>query len=318
LRNSRSQGWNKEDRAPRKTRGKKGAPARNEGPSGSPRNEPADDFDDGYGKSTACCSTLDTENMQRQGSGVQHKSLAERITHDAAPQNTQRLETATSHSHGNTGRIPSAYPTSPQIKTTVQKAESDIKAALPTSIKVPTLVAKRPAARIVGPASSITNKVKTTTSTANVLPMPSIAHPTSPVDSSSTPITTNTSTTTFRIPPQSTFSDIDFYFLISKLRGREVSIAEWDDAVKKVQGIRFGSNMPSPKATMMMQEEEEVKEVKNQGKDTVNEEVVTMVEQKSSAEKGKGKAENRLSAEFRRLMIAQAQAQAQEEESDEL
>jgi hypothetical protein len=46
---------------------------------------------------------------------------------------------------------------------------------------------------------------------------------------------------TFRIPPQAALSDAEFYFLIFKLRGREIGARDWDLAVRQVRDVRFGT-----------------------------------------------------------------------------
>jgi hypothetical protein len=54
------------------------------------------------------------------------------------------------------------------------------------------------------------------------------------------PATTISNKTTYRFPPQGNLSDTDFHFLLSKLQGREISAAEWDFAVQRVQTSDIG------------------------------------------------------------------------------
>jgi hypothetical protein len=117
----------------------------------------------------------------------------------------------------------------------------------------------------------------------------------------------------FNIPPQPpTLSDTDYFFLIGKLRGRTVSKAEWDSAVEMVGGIGFGSTSTSSNFSAKTRTAAE-----EEGKRTVvDKENVEVAEEKEKAvvgekDKGKGKAESRLSDEFRRLM-------SKEGEGDEL
>jgi hypothetical protein len=120
----------------------------------------------------------------------------------------------------------------------------------------------------------------------------------------------------FNIPPQPlTLSDTDYFFLIGKLRGRTVSKAEWDSAVEMVGGIGFGSTSTSSnfsaKTTAAAEEEGKRTVVDNEKKEKVE-----VAEKKGKAgveekDKGKGRAESRLSDEFRRLM-------SKEGEGDEL
>jgi hypothetical protein len=117
----------------------------------------------------------------------------------------------------------------------------------------------------------------------------------------------------FNIPPQPpTLSDRDYFFLIGKLHGRTVSKAEWDNAVEMVGGIGFGSTSTSSnfstKTTM-------AEGNKREGKVDEKENVEVRAKKGNGVigkkDKGKGKAESRLSDEFRRLM-------SKEGEEDEL
>ena len=49
--------------------------------------------------------------------------------------------------------------------------------------------------------------------------------------------------TKFRIPLQGPLSDTEFFFLLSKLRGREISPEAWDDAVRQVKDVSFGEEV---------------------------------------------------------------------------
>jgi hypothetical protein len=195
--------------------------------------------------------------------------------------------------------------TTPTQSTFTQNVASKF-AVEPVSTRGPKVVVKRPAAKVVGRAATapvveqiqVTPKVQSTTASAvtsstpvgTATPAPAPIHTTA----------ADTDMATFRIPPQSTLSDADFFFLIGKLRGRTVTIEEWEGAVAKVQGIEFKAPPIPPPAstttaatdTIAVTETEEV-EVEETAQ-----EVIGVVDKG----KGKAKAEKRLSDEFARLM----------------
>jgi hypothetical protein len=202
-------------------------------------------------------------------------------------------------------------------------------AVQPATVSGPKISVKRPAVRVVGPAStqipSTADHVKRTQPTSVTSSTAEKVKPAQPAATSSTPIVTTTPTTstptptvtaeteTFNIPPQPpTLSDTDYFFLIGKLRGRTVNQEEWDSAVEMVGGIGFVSTSTSSnfstKTTMAEgnkgEEKVDVKEnvevAETKGKDVIGEK-----------DKRKAKAESRLSDEFRRLM-------SKEGEEDEL
>jgi hypothetical protein len=193
-------------------------------------------------------------------------------------------------------------------------------AVQPVAVPGPKISVKRPAVRVVGPAAS-----SSTSSVTPVQPSTALestaekAKPALPiVTATPTPIAPTTSTTKaemdmFNIPSQPpTLSDTDYFFLISKLRGRTVSKAEWDSAVEMVGGIGFvstsNSSNFSTKTTMAegnkgeekVDDNENVEVAEKKGKDVIGEK-----------DKRKVKAESRLSDEFRRLI-------SKEGEEDEL
>jgi hypothetical protein len=190
-------------------------------------------------------------------------------------------------------------------------------AVQPATVHGPKISVKRPAVRVVGPATaSFTATAQPTVTTADTSSTPIVT-------ATPTPIATTTSTPTvkaemdmFNIPPQPpTLSDTDYFFLIGKLRGRTVSKAEWDSAVDMVGGIGFGSTSTSSnvstKTTAAAEEGGKSMAVDNEKKE--NGEVA---EKKGKAvvgekDKRRAKAESRLSDEFRRLM-------SKEGEEDEL
>jgi hypothetical protein len=45
----------------------------------------------------------------------------------------------------------------------------------------------------------------------------------------------------FHVPKQGKLSDTDFLFLLQKLAGRQISVEEWDNAVKQIKSWDFGS-----------------------------------------------------------------------------
>ncbi|KAH8724553.1 hypothetical protein GQ44DRAFT_727632 [Phaeosphaeriaceae sp. PMI808] len=45
----------------------------------------------------------------------------------------------------------------------------------------------------------------------------------------------------YHVPDQHSLSDTEFHFLISKLRGKQISALEWEAAVQQVQALSFGS-----------------------------------------------------------------------------
>jgi hypothetical protein len=51
----------------------------------------------------------------------------------------------------------------------------------------------------------------------------------------------NSSDVQFCIPAQGNLSDTDYFFLIQKLQGRQVTAQEWDDAAARVGDWEFGS-----------------------------------------------------------------------------
>jgi hypothetical protein len=185
-------------------------------------------------------------------------------------------------------------------------------AVQPAAVPGPKISVKRPVVRVIGPATaSFTATAQPTATTA-------ATSSTTIVTATPTPLAPTTSTTKagmnmFNIPPQPlTLSDTDYFFLIGKLRGRTVSKAEWDSAVEMVGGIGFGSTSTSSNFSAKTRTAAE-----EGGKRTVvDKENVEVAEKKGKAgveekDKGKGKAESRLSDEFRRLM-------SKEGEEDEL
>jgi hypothetical protein len=54
---------------------------------------------------------------------------------------------------------------------------------------------------------------------------------------------TTTHDTSFRIPSQGPLSDTEFFFLLSKLCGREISAEAWEDAVRQVRDVSFGEEV---------------------------------------------------------------------------
>jgi hypothetical protein len=44
----------------------------------------------------------------------------------------------------------------------------------------------------------------------------------------------------YRVPTQSGLSDVEFWFLMSKLQGREIGVGEWEEAVGEVRGMMWG------------------------------------------------------------------------------
>jgi hypothetical protein len=187
-------------------------------------------------------------------------------------------------------------------------------AVQPATVHGPKISVKRPAVRVVGPATaSFTATAQPTVTTADTSSTPIVT-------ATPTPIATTTSTPTvkaemdmFNIPPQPpTLSDTDYFFLIGKLHGRTVSKAEWDSAVEMVGAIGFGSTSTSSNVSTktttaaeeggksMAVEKENVEVAVKKGKGVVGEK-----------DKRRAKAESRLSDEFRRLM-------SKEGEEDEL
>jgi hypothetical protein len=171
---------------------------------------------------------------------------------------------------------------------------------------------KRPAVRVVGPATASFTATAQPTAITDKSSIPIVT--TTPTTSTPTP-TVTAETETFNIPPlPPTLSDTDYFFLIGKLRGRTVSKAEWDSAVEMVGGIGFGSTSTSSnfftKTTMAegskgeeeVDEKENVEVAEKKGKSVIGEK-----------DKGKGRAESRLSDEFRRLMATQ-DARGEEDE----
>jgi hypothetical protein len=169
---------------------------------------------------------------------------------------------------------------------------------------------KRPAVRVVGPATASFTATAQPTAITDKSSIPIVT--TTPTTSTPTP-TVTAETETFNIPPlPPTLSDTDYFFLVGKLRGRTVSKAEWDCAVEMVGGIGFGSTSTSSNFSAKTRTAAE-----EEGKRTVvDKENVEVAAKKGKAvigekDKGKGRAESRLSDEFRRLM-------SKEGEGDEL
>jgi hypothetical protein len=319
---SRSQGWNKN----KEERGKKGASARGERLYDPRINEPVgilgNGIDHGYGRSSTTYTSHDnlysspSENTQH---GIQRQSVAEEHNSPNVPlDNTPRLDTDTSRHAMHTGRgTTSSYATPAPTTTPVQVSEEDVKTTtlLPSTANPgvrPKRIAKRPSARIVRPVSSSSSSSalppNTLAPTTNVLPAPSaspipipISQPTTttslppPVIAGSTTKAT-TKDITFRIPPQSTLSDTDYFFLIAKLRGREISAEEWEDAVGKVRGLGFGGMAIAVVAEGMG--------MYDQGKEGEGEELRGVGKGIQGGEKGKGKGrmESMLADDFRRLL----------------
>jgi hypothetical protein len=321
---SRSQGWNKN----KEERGKKGASARGERLYDPRINEPVgilgNGIDHGYGRSSTTYTSHDnlhsspSENTQH---GIQRQSVAEEHNSPNVPlDNTPRLDTDTSRHAMHTGRgTTSSYATPAPTATPVQVSEEDVKTTtlLPSTTNPgvrPKRVAKRPSARIVRPVSSSSSSSSsalppnTLAPTTNVLPAPSaspipipISQPTTttslppPVIAGSTTKAT-TKDITFRIPPQSTLSDTDYFFLIAKLRGREISAEEWEDAVGKVRGLGFEGMATAVVAEGVgmddQRKEGEGEELRGVGKGIRG----------GEKDKGKGKIESRLADDFRRLL----------------
>jgi hypothetical protein len=181
--------------------------------------------------------------------------------------------------------------TTPTQSTFPKNAERKF-AVAPASPQAPKPVVKRPAVKVVGPVSNPPAACATTIS-----PVP-------PVDIATLTSThvgnVHGDTTTFRIPPQSTLSDTDFFFLLGKLRGRTVSVEEWEGAAAKVRNVKFEAFLPSSSLTMAKtgegDAETEDKGVVDKGREKGEREEV------GDKGKGKAKAGSRLSDEFRRLM----------------
>ncbi|KAF2026731.1 hypothetical protein EK21DRAFT_92178 [Setomelanomma holmii] len=74
------------------------------------------------------------------------------------------------------------------------------------------------------------------------IPVPAPASRTSHIPAAPSPSVGSSSTAVFHIPFQGTLSDTDFHFLLSKLQGREISVAEWDTAVQQIQNFDFGTS----------------------------------------------------------------------------
>jgi hypothetical protein len=189
--------------------------------------------------------------------------------------------------------------TTPTQSTFPKNAECKF-AFAPASPQAPKPVVKRPAVKVVGPVSNPPAACVTTIS-----PVP-------PVDIATLILThvdnVHGDMTTFRIPPQSTLSDTDFFFLLGRLRGRTVSVEEWEGAAAKIRDVKFEAFLPSSSSSSsssssltMAKTGEGVVETEDKG-------VVDEGREKGEREevgdvgKGKAKAGSRLSDEFRRLM----------------
>jgi hypothetical protein len=247
------------------------------------------------------------------------KSAFESAARNAPRQTTQHSDTNPWAHHG---YAPSIIFPNPQQPPHAAFVEDGHAAANPFTFsaerKNPFTSSSRPGE----PESMFAVQPATASFTATAQPTATTADTSSTpiVTATPTPIATTTSTLTvkaemdmFNIPPQPpTLSDTDYFFLIGKLHGRTVSKAEWDNAVEMVGGIGFGSTSTSSnfstKTTMAEGNKREGKVDEKENVEVTAKKGNGVIGKK---DKGKGKAESRLSDEFRRLM-------SKEGEEDEL
>ena len=174
------------------------------------------------------------------------KALASRITReDTTPAPTKHAETGTSqrlgngidHTYGNSN-VCGFRPVPAQ-----RIAKGEVKTAQATTLEAPD---EHKVKDVATPAQTLSSSKKLEVSQ----PTPS---PSTPLEHTNTPKPTPTPSSPatardapFRIPPQASLSDTDFFFLIGKLRGKEISVQDWNVAVQQVQNLSFGVPIGAP------------------------------------------------------------------------
>ncbi|KAH7095306.1 hypothetical protein FB567DRAFT_543645 [Paraphoma chrysanthemicola] len=225
--------------------------------------------DHGYGSTWTPASVsehISRENSQMRGSFQSPASAGTRG--DQSPKSkkqevTERLGNGIDHGYGRTSMSPvypvirhsQDQPTSTAPRPDFQPAVSPAVApngkriAKTSSIKkVVSFVTPPQPQTDEGPATTkpttvASSPTNVSTSTPDIKPSSSYTAITPPLPRQSVsiaPATTGPNNTTYRFPLQCNLSDTDFHFLLSKLQGREISVAEWDFAVQRVQNFDIG------------------------------------------------------------------------------